>query len=193
MNFWKAALTCFCVLMLVSCGVQKRLYRHGFYVPHASARISSQQDSLPVKQQTSASLKTLPVLLPAERLQATAESKPKLPALQTPAKSVSHKQDRSLHATQAFIPVQIKEQLMPKKSRSSLDTEDWLFIIGLSATFGGVAIILIGAAINHGNPAIGNAVMILGLIVCLVGLVFLGINDPSFFGDLLLGIIDALV
>lgn len=190
MNFWKAVLTCFCVLTLASCGVQKRLYRHGFYVPHASSRISPKPDSACAQHYSAG--KTVPVQLSSENIQITAEANPKLPSVQIPAKGFSHKQDKSLQTTQGIIPGQIKEQHIPKKSRGSLDTEDLLYIIGLSAIVIGIALILLGAAMNPANPGMGSGIIILGLIICLLGLVLIGINNPSIFADLLIGLIDAM-
>ena len=175
------------ITFLCSCGIEKRLYRPGFYIPGHSA---VQQDRVEDRAIVSCD-STLPACNSPEIVEEAAAAIPEDTAItaHTPAESSAAEQifRRKIPAERTACSgiVQLERTITQVQKNSGWDRDTWVGIGGI-IMLAGLASLLIGLLIELWNPWIGQALIIGGLSAMLAGLLTIGIADPDMFFEFLI-------
>jgi hypothetical protein len=184
------------VILLSSCGIQKRLYRPGFYIPERSfvktpapaANEAEEPDTVLMAEAP------LPAKTAEESTVVKGEEEPVSPAVQPVAVQSRDPYRKIKQIVPAIVHVQQKLPQKNHPSKKSYDGSDALMVVGLALLITGLVAVLLSVGMPQLGPVITNAMLVGGVIMLLLGIIVACIANPELFFDILLeAIFDAII
>jgi hypothetical protein len=178
------------IVLLSSCGIQKRLYRPGFYIPDRSfSRNNAEKEEPQPPVDTAAAVVVLKEaknaesssVVPGSSADSVKEEEPSFVEELIPAKKQAEERiSRGIVHT---------KQVFRKAKSTAMSDEDQLLLIGLGVLVVGGLIFWLGYSLKVVNPVLANTIMVIGAVIIVIGIIIMGIGYPEIFGSIIDGML----
>jgi hypothetical protein len=183
------------LLFLASCGIEKRHYRPGFYIPQHSFAEKQEPQECETVSDTLTEREIPGAVASAGEQEAAFKEADTNKVLHPPLRCMKTPEIKPYRMASQILPElrQSQQKIIKAKKGSYIETEDILLIIGLALILAGLTAIIIASTALKANPAMYNIAIGVGAVLILLGYIVAAIGYPEILLEVLVDIIFGLL